>query len=76
MADAAPSLDDLERRVRIQRALDESLKLFEESQKFMAEQHKLIEEAAKFRVERTLYPAVVIGTVIASTATLLAHWMR
>jgi F0F1-type ATP synthase assembly protein I len=66
MADAARSWDDAERFAQIQRAIDES-------EKFRAEQRKLIEEAAKFRVERTLYPAVVVGTVI---ATLLAHWLR
>jgi len=69
MAKGAPNWDNATRFAQIQRAIDES-------ETFRAEQRKLIEEAAKFKIERTLYPAVVIGTVIASTATLLAHWLH
>ena len=69
MAEDLPTLDLREQLSRIDLAREEAMK-------FMAEQHKLTEEAAKFKIERTLYPAIVLGTVIASAATILAHWLR
>ncbi len=67
------NLDYHEQLARIRRAQ-------EETEKFSAEQHKLIAEALKFERERALYPVAlavgVIGALIGSVATIVAHVLK
>ena len=68
-ATAQSSLDIQEQVARIDRAIAETHKLQQESDKFSVEQRKLAAEADKFKVDRFIAPVIAIASFVVAIAS-------